>query len=106
MQRLAVLRYCRDILAERQKSDTWDGWFWGIRRKIIDYWIAILERDSDSANSIAELNLEERQVVRRSHPLLASRACSPGGVLQLNRDWQKALELRAQRYVAALKAHR
>jgi len=46
MHRLAILRFCRDELAERQKGDKWQGWFWGIRRKVIDYWIAVLERDS------------------------------------------------------------
>ena len=104
MHRLAILRYCRDVLAERQSSDKWQGWFWGIRRKVIEYWIAVLEREP--GGPAPELSDEEKHAVRRSHPLLASRPVTTGAALQLDRDRQIELHRRVERYVEGLKAHR
>ena len=104
MHRLAILRYCREVLAERQNSDRWQGWFWGIRRKVIEYWIAVLERES--GEPAPELSADEKQAVRRSHPLLASRPVTSSAALELDRDWQIELHRRVERYVEGLKAHR
>jgi hypothetical protein len=111
MHRLAVLKFCHDELAERQRNDKWQGWFWGIRRKVINYWIAILERPLDARGSGREpgppdLTPEEREMVRRSHPLLAPRPVVSAAVLQLDRDWKAELHRRVEAYIAALKAHR
>src|SRR5512147_1968135 len=111
MQRLAVLKFCRDELAERQGNDQWQGWFWGIRRKVINYWISVLERAADGPPSACEagpsdLTPEERQVVLRSHPLLAPRPAVSTIVLQPGRDWESELHRRVEMYIAALKAHR
>ena len=111
MHRLAILKFCREELAERQKRDKWQGWFWGIRRKVVDYWIAVLERDLDTAEPVAgwshpDLTPEERQAIRRSHPLLALRPVTSAAVLQLDRDWQAELHRRVDTYIAAVKSHR
>jgi hypothetical protein len=104
MHRLAILRYCREVLAERQTSDRWQGWFWGIRRKVIEYWIAVLEREP--GEPVPELSADEKYVVRRSHPLLASRPVTSAAARELDRDWQIELHHRVERYVEGLKAHR
>jgi hypothetical protein len=104
MHRLAILRYCRDVLIERQQSDKWQGWFWGIRRKVIEFWIAVLEREP--AGQVPELSADEKQAVRRSHPLLASRPVTSAAALKLDRDWQIELHRRVERYIEGLKAHR
>jgi hypothetical protein len=109
MHRLAVLKFCRDELAERQMRDVWQGWYWGIRRKVIDYWIAVQERNPDSQGApetSQELTAEERQMICRSHPLLAARPLSSAAVLQPDRDWRAAIQCRVETYIAALKAHR
>ncbi len=106
MHRLAILKFCRDELADRQRQDKWQGWFWGIRRKVINYWISVLERGPDACRFVPELSPDERQLVLRSHPLLAPRPVTPAAVLQLDRDWQAALHRRVESYVAALKGHR
>jgi hypothetical protein len=109
VHRLAILKFCREELAERQKRDQWQGWFWGIRRKVIDYWIAVLERDpesSDAEGNSLELTAEERQTLCRSHPLLASRPFSSAAVLQPDRDWRVELHRRVETYITALKSHR
>lgn len=106
MNRLAILKFCRDELAERQQTDRWQGWFWGIRRKVINYWISVLERAPDLGGFVPDLSPEERQAVLRSHPLLAPRPVTPAAVLQLDRDWQAELHRRVETYVAALKTHR
>jgi hypothetical protein len=106
MHRLAILKFCRDELADRQRHDKWQGWFWGIRCKVINYWISVLERAPDPAGCIPELSPDERQAVRRSHPLLAPRPVTPAAVLQLDRNWQAELHGRVETYVAALKSHR
>src|SRR5262245_43958518 len=110
MHRLAILKFCRDELAERKRTDPSQLWFWSIRHKVINYWIAVLERSPD-ARAVrdarpSDLTPEERQVVRRSHPLLAPRAITAAAVLQLDRDWQAELQRRVETYIAALKAHR
>jgi hypothetical protein len=105
MHRLAILKFCRDELADRQQNDKWQGWFWGIRRKVINYWISVLERGLDSAACVPELSPDERQIIRRAHPLLAPRPVTAASVLQLDRDWQAELHRRVETYVAALKAH-
>ena len=108
MHHLAVLKFCRDELAERKRSDLSQGWFWCIRHKVLTYWIAVLERSPDlttvreAGNS--DLTPEERQLVCRSHPLLAPRAITAAAVLQLDRDWQAELQHRVETYIAALKA--
>ncbi len=111
MHRLAILKFCRDELAERQRNDKWQGWFWGIRRKVISYWISVLERSPDAAGTVGEatvpdLTPEEREIVRRSHPLLAARPAVSTVALQLDRDWQAELRRRVEAYIAALKVHR
>ncbi len=111
MHRLAVLKFCRDELAERQRNDKWQGWFWGIRRKVINYWISVLERPLDAAGSVREatppdLSPEEREIVRRLHPLLAARPAISTVALRLDRDWQAELHRRVEAYIAALKVHR
>ena len=109
MHRLAVLRFCRDELADRQRNDKWQGWFWGIRRKVINYWIAVLERDltaSTGESSSAGLTSEERAEIYRSHPLLAPRPVTSAAVLQPDRDWRAELHRRVDTYMAALKAYR
>jgi len=78
---------------------------------VIDYWIAVLERDPDSTGqvscpSLPELTSEERQEVRRSHPLLALRPVVSATVLQLDRNWRAEMHRRVDKYVAALKSHR
>jgi hypothetical protein len=111
MHRLAILKFCRDELAERKRSDPWQGWFWCIRHKVINYWIAVLERSLDvspaaCAPGPCDLTPEERQLVRRSHPLLAPRPVTADAVLQLDREWQAELQRRVETYVTALKAQR
>jgi len=110
MQRLAILKFCRDELAERKQSDLSQGWFWSIRHKVLNYWIAVLERDADAKAACeagtSDLTPEDRQLVRRSHPLLAPRAITAAAVLQLDRDWQAELQHRVETYIAALKARR
>jgi hypothetical protein len=111
MHRLAILRFCRDELAERQRNDKWQGWFWGVRRKVIDYWISVLARPLDAAGSVCEpappdLTPEERKFVRRSHPLLAARPVGSAAALQLDRHWKAELHRRVEAYIAALKSHR
>jgi len=105
MHQIAVLRYCRDVLAERQKTDPWQGWFWGVRRKVIEYWISRLERDNDPAETVPEMTSDEQQAVRRSHPLLASRPVVSGSVLKIDSPWQIELHGRVRRYVEALQAN-
>jgi hypothetical protein len=108
MDRLALLKFCRDELAERQKRDEWQGWYWAIRRKVIDYWIAVLERDPESSAgrvSAPELTADERQMICRTHPLLAARPLQSAAVLQPDREWRAALHHRVEIYIAALKAH-
>src|SRR5262245_29435242 len=102
MHRLAILKFCRDELAERQKRDEWQGWFWGIRRKVIDYWIAVLERDPElscGGRNPRDLTPEERQTLCRSHPLLASRPFTSAAVLQPDRDWRAELHRRVDTYI-------
>ncbi len=106
MHSLAVLRYCRDVLTERQQRDPWQGWFWGIRRKVLDYWIARLEHEDSESGIVAELNADEREAIRRSHPLLASRPTASGSAIEIDRSWQIELRDRVQRYLDAVKGHR
>jgi hypothetical protein len=110
MHRLAILKFCRDELAERKRSDPCQGWFWSIRHKVLNYWIAVLERSPDLQTvreaGPSDLTPEERQHVRRSHPLLAPRALTADVVLQVNRDWQAELQRRVETYITALNAHR
>jgi hypothetical protein len=110
MHRLAILKFCRDELAERKRSDPSQGWFWSIRHKVLNYWIAVLERTPDLTTlreaGSSDLTPEERQLVRRSHPLLAPRALTAAAILQLDRDWQAELQHRVETYIAALKTRR
>src|SRR5262245_17278040 len=110
MHRLAVLKLCRDELADRKRSDSSQGWFSSIRHKVLNYWIAVLEGspDAGAVGDVGSFNLtpEERQLLRRSHPLLAPRTISAAVVLQLDRDRQAELQRRVETYIAALKAHR
>jgi hypothetical protein len=104
MHQIAVLRFCRDVLAERQKTDKWQGWFWAIRRKVIEYWIARLERDRKPGEVVAELSPDEQQAVRKSHPLLAARPVMSGSLLKIDMLWQVELQGRVRRYVEAVAA--
>lgn len=106
MHRLAVLKFCRDELAEREKCDEWQGWFWGIRRKVLDYWIAVLERAPCPSGEIPELGPDERHAVRCGHSLLAARELHSSAALMPERDWQAELHRRVADYIAAIKAHR
>jgi hypothetical protein len=105
MHTLAVLKYCREVLAERRQRDDWHAWFWSIRCKVIDYWIARLEHDSDAECS-SELSPEDKQIIRRSHPLLTSRQPIAGTVLDIDRQWQTALRERVERFMEAVRSHR
>jgi hypothetical protein len=102
VHQLAVLRFCRDVLSERQRTDKWQGWFWAIRRKVVEYWIARLEHAQDPAETVPELTPEEQQAVRGSHPLLAARPVMSNSVLKIDSLWQVELQGRVRRYVAAL----
>lgn len=104
MHQIAVLRYCRDVLKERQKTDSWQGWFWGIRRKIVEYWIARLERDHDPAVAVPALIAEEQRAIRNSHPLLAARTLMSDSLVKIDSLWQVELDGRVRRYVKALVA--
>ena len=111
MHRLAILKFCRDELAERQRNDKWQGWFWGIRRKVINYWISVLEHPRDAAGPVREPNApdltpQEREMVRRLHPLLRPRPVVSAAAMQLDRDWQAELHRRVEAYNATHKAHR
>src|SRR5438874_10661504 len=100
MHHLAVLKFCRDELADREKCDEWQGWFWGIRRKVLDYWIAVLKRAPGPSGEIPELGPEERRAVRCDHPLLAARDVRTGAALMPERDWQAELHRRVAVYIA------
>ena len=104
MHQLAVLRICRDVLAERQKTDKWQGWFWAIRRKVIEYWIARIEHGRNQEVAVPELSPDERQAIRNSHPLLAARPVMSGSVLKIDTLWQVELQGRVRRYVEAVTA--
>lgn len=106
MHQIAVLRFCREVLNERQSTDKWQGWFWGIRRKVIEYWIARLEHAQETAETFPELTPEEQQAVRGSHPLLAARPVMSGCVLKIDSLWQVELQGRVRRYVEALETKR
>lgn len=84
MHQLSDLRFCRDVLVQRQQSDKWQGWFWGIRRKVIEFWIARLERNNKPGQTVPDLTTEEQQAVRSSHPLLAARPIVSGSVLKMD----------------------
>jgi hypothetical protein len=64
MHPLAVLKYCREVLTERQRRDQWDGWFWSLRCKVIDFWISRMEREAVAAmtseSTVAGLAATER----------------------------------------------
>lgn len=104
MHQIAVLRLCRNVLAERQRCDQWQGWFWGIRLKVVDFWIARLERAREPVETVPELTPEEQLAVRDSHPLLASRAVMSGSVLKIDSLWRVELQGRVRRYIEALGA--
>lgn len=111
MHRLAILKFCRDELAERQRRDESQGWFWEIRRKVVDYWIAVLERQSDVSESGGAdrprgLSAVEREELFRTHPLLASRPFRSSAILELDSEWRSKIHRRVESYVAALKSHR
>jgi len=110
MHGVAILKFCRDELAERKRTDASQGWFWSIRHKVLNYWIAVLERSPDAGAArdagSYDLTPDERQVVRRSHPLLAPRTIASAYVIQVDRDWQSVLQHRVETYIAALKARR
>ncbi|MBS0264330.1 MAG: hypothetical protein JSS02_20500 [Planctomycetes bacterium] len=102
MHPLAVLRYCREVLSERQRRDSWQGWYWGLRRKIVNYLIAGLERDL-AGDQIPELTVAERDLLRESHPLLSLRA-GPGTEFRGSEpEWLAELRVRVQRYVDSCK---
>jgi len=101
MHQIAVLRFCRDVLAERQNSDKWQGWFWAIRRKVIEYWIARLEHSQNQPEVVPALSPDEQQIVRNSHPLLAARPVMSGSVLKIDTLWQVELQGRVRRYMEA-----
>jgi hypothetical protein len=106
MHTLAVLRFCREVLSERQRQDQWQGWLWGIRRKVIDYWISRIENETEGSAATPELNAEEQEAIRCSHPLLMSRPTTSGPPIEIDRSWQADLRDRVHRYLAAVKSHR
>jgi hypothetical protein len=105
MNSLAALKYCREVLAERKQRDQWQAWFWEIRCKVIDYWIARLERESDGGGP-ADLTPAERQTIRNSHPLLTGRLSATGTWADTNRSWRAELRSRVGRYLDAVKSRR
>src|SRR5580704_11907504 len=102
MHQIAVLRFCRDVLNERQRTDQWQGWFWAIRRKVIEYWIARLGRAQEPAEAVPELTPDGQRAVRGSHRRLAARPVLSGSVLNLDSLWRVELQDRVRRYVEAL----
>lgn len=111
MHRLAILKFCRNELARRQARDESQGWFWGIRGKVVDYWIAVLERKSDLSESgggdaLRDLSAMEREELFRTHPLLASRPYHSAVAVEFDCEWRLKIDRRVETYIAAVKAHR
>ncbi|MBI3864781.1 MAG: hypothetical protein HY290_23130 [Planctomycetia bacterium] len=105
MNSVAVLKFCREVLSERQEHDKWQGWFWGIRCKVIDYWIARLESAGDDGEAY-DLSANEQQAILASHPLLTSRSAAAVPAFDMTRPWKANLHERVRRYLEAVKSHR
>ena len=100
MDRIAVLQYCLQLLAEREASDPHQAWFWALRRKAVGYCIMMLRLQSDRVRPSRSLSAAEKEFVASTHPLLADRktfAPAHG-----TREYMRELHRRAKEYFDSL----
>jgi hypothetical protein len=100
MHPLAVLRYCREVLSERNRRDRGHAWIWGMRHKVVVFLVSRLERDVDTSD-VRDLTEAEKEIVRKSHPLLGFRSVADIEPRIREREWLADLRQRVQRYMGA-----
>ena len=60
------LRYCRDVLMQRESSDAQSSWLWSVRGKAVSYCLSLLEsRSQDLGQGPPDsLTLQDLQRIR------------------------------------------
>jgi len=72
MDDLPTLRFCSEVLSQRETENSKDAWLWGLRKKVVDHFLQYLEAkevEEDPINRSALIN-ENKQEILSTHPLL------------------------------------
>ena len=109
METLPALRYCAEVIAEREATDREHRWLWAIRRQVLEWSISTLERQQESAlrsgdppsgkSPVIELTADEKQSLLSTHPLLRPAATPSLPTYQPTAAWYQTLSRRVRRLV-------
>ncbi len=103
MSRLSVLKYCCEVLAQRESTDPNLRWFWTIRRKVANYCRAYVEEREGPSGQQPPLTSQEKRHIETTHPLLEGREGSSHSAAQPSEEWIDELRKRVFAYVETLK---
>lgn len=135
MDELAALRYCAEVLAERQKADPARAWLWTIKRKTALHFIRGLERPGirrharfwrirnavwaslgarreergpvEPPADAAVLTEQELELIRQTHPLLQdTRSTSRGACLHSHCQWYIEIKEKVGAFAESWQGHR
>lgn len=106
METLPGLRFCAETIAQRESSDREHRWQWTIRKKVLEWTIAVLERQNENDLPTGELTVGEKQTLLATHPLLRPAANAPICVFQPDAQLRHAVQSRVQAFVGKLGARR
>lgn len=109
METLPAFRYCFEVAAAREATDRERSWQWSIRRMVLRWSIARLERVETGAEvtddlSSGSLTPAERRTLELSHPLLRPAETPALPAYEPTAAWRAAIHARVLRYVESLRA--
>lgn len=111
MDVLSEWRYCLQVASRHETSNRDDRWRWAIRRKVLRWSIARLERaeaPASPARRSAALSIPpaDQRTLEATHPLLRPISALSLPAFEPGSAWRTALRARVTKYMTALKARR
>jgi hypothetical protein len=104
METLPALRFCAEIVALREATDSERRCQWEIRKKVLDWSISVLGREHMGDPPAVALTADERQWLLSTHPLLRPASTVALPAYQPAAGWREALSGRVRKYVEALQS--
>ena len=107
METLPALRFCAEVIAEREATDREHRWLWTIRRQVLDWSLSTLERQQENTVGsgdppsggfpVIELTADEKQSLLSTHPLLRPAAIPALPAYRPAAAWYQTLSRRVRR---------
>lgn len=107
METLSALRYCLDVATEREQSDRERSWQWAIRRKVLRWSIAQMERaavQTPARFAPGSLSEDDQRRLVATHPLLRLTPPVVSAPFEPAAAWRVAISARVEKFIRAMKS--